>query len=169
MWATPVLEKMAYDTALVLANKMKDYTHYQKSNGSWGDFKKYTVFLNPPDGQPGWGYAVEHDPSDAYVTKEEAEDILKDFETGQISLDQMFRNFNAKLAGTDGAADLIKHATVVFKRGAVGGAWELLTMYPKGKLSASGWECQQNWQSGSLVFRKGVGGAQDTFQNNTLP
>ena len=131
--------------------------------------RKYTAILNPPDGQPGWGYAVEHDTSDAFVTEEEAVDILKEFENGRTSLDQMFRNFNTHLARTDHAADLIKYATVCFKRGVGGDPWGLLTMYPNGSLGASKWEAQQNWQPGSLGSARALAGRRIRIKTTRCP
>ena len=168
MWATPVLEKLAYDTGLKHANAMKAYTHYVKANNQRNDFTKFTAHIGPPSGQPGWGFSVER--TGAAMSDQDATDILKEFEQGELTYDEMFRKMGVKMAGKGGAGDYVKFATVVFTRGAGGADWNLLTMYPNDSITAPYWECQKGWAPNNLRFDKGPGiGLTQVIPNTTMP
>jgi hypothetical protein len=165
MWATPVLEKEAFDTALAVADKLRDYTHRQKPNGQWLDFNSLTVKLGKPKSGPGWGYAVKKTSMPAVA---DAERILTDFEDGKITLDQLFRRMSVELLSDDGGAKMIPGATVVFRRGAAPGPWQLVTQYPNADLSSTGWEPFRD-ASGSIKFRKGNADAGTMLNVDVLP
>lgn len=167
MWATPVLEKLAYDTALAYANKMRKYTRYIKPNNTTKPFEKFTCFIEAPKGQPGWGFSVEN--TGPQVSEADAEKILREFEEGKLTHDQMFAKFNSELVGKGGSAEYIKYATVCFKRANGGDPWELLTMFPDDRRNAQSWECQKGWQPNGLRFDEGHGTAQYALNNNVMP
>jgi len=165
MWATPVLEKEAYDTALAYANKLKDYTHRQKSGGQWLEFNSVTIKLGKPKKGPGWGYAVKKTAMPAVA---DAENILIAFEDGKITLDQLFRRMSVELLSDDGGAKMIPGATVVLNRTDSTKPWKLLTQYPNADLSGTGWEPFRN-ASGSIKFRKGTSDPGTMLNVDALP
>ncbi|MFK7837381.1 MAG: hypothetical protein AB8B60_14285 [Sulfitobacter sp.] len=153
MWANPVLEKEAFDTAMALADGMKDFTHYKKSRG-YGDFTEITLVLPPPKSSPGWGYAVKKQ-DDAAVDPAVAEEILKRFEEGKISLDKLFDEMNVKLLTDADGRNMVRHATCVLKRAGPAGAFSMLTQYPNDQKSATdvGWKPHSS-ASGSMKFKQ---------------
>jgi hypothetical protein len=167
MWATPVLEKLAYDTALKHANAMKAYTHYIKANGQRNEFLKFTAHVAAPGGQPGWGFSIER--TSNTIDDATADAILQDFENGRLTHDEMYREMGVKLAGKGASGEYIRYATVVFTRTAPGAAWNLLTMYPNGDKTSQYWECQKNWAPNNLRFDTGPGTAQQAIANTTMP
>jgi len=172
MWASPVLEKEAYETAEKYAAKLKKFTHYKNSRG-WGEFKSLTLVIPKPGSAPGWGYAVKR--TGAAIDKAVAEAVLKDFEKGKITLDKLFDRMNSKLVGateTDKAgkehssAKMIPHATFVFERPSGGDAWKVVTRYPD-STAVAGWDIG----SGDRATRdfKEANGNTTTLQGNRLP
>lgn len=172
MWASPVLEKEAYETASAYAAKLKKYTHYKNSRG-WGTFTSLTLVIPKPKSAPGWGYAVKR--TGAAVDKSVAEDVLKEFEAGKITLDKLFERMNSKLVGATekdkagkehSSAKMIPTATFVFERGGTGDNWKVVTRYPDSK-AVQGWDIG----SGDRAARdfKEADGKVTNLQGNRLP
>lgn len=153
MWATPVLEKEAFDLANKVATALKDFPQYKKSSG-YGDFKKLVVVLPPPKSAPGWGYAVKK-LSDAPVAPGDAEAILERFEQGKISLDKLFDEMNVKLLVDGDGRNMVRHATCVFSRNGTGDDFKMVTQYPNDQKGTGdvGWEPYPN-APGTMRFKK---------------
>lgn len=166
-WATPVLEREAVKKAIATAKAMQGYLQYEDENGDWKDFKSLAVTLGKPDTSVGWGYAVER--TGAIVDPAVAKQLLTEFEKGQKTQEQLFKDLNVKLVAKDGGAQMIRHAVVVFKRAAGGAAWELVTHYPNHELTAGdvGWECERDWRPGKVKFKK-AGGVTAEVSNKKL-
>lgn len=166
-WATPVLEREAVKKAIATAKAMQDYVQYEDKNGAWKDFKSLAITLGKPDTSVGWGYAVER--TGVVVDATVAKQLLTEFEKGEKTQEQLFKDLNVKLVAKDGGAQMIRHAVVVFKRAAGGTAWELVTHYPNHELTAGdvGWECDRNWRPGKVKFKK-AGGVTAEVSNKTL-
>ncbi|NVK14260.1 MAG: hypothetical protein HWE35_08775 [Rhodobacteraceae bacterium] len=163
MWATPVLEKEAFDRAMQIASKFKDFTHWTFGNeASAGnvtqEFKDLTLKLGKPASAPGWGYAFKRD-GDA-VDLEDIKAALSDFENGKKTLDQTFKALNVKMvekAGGDGVK-MIPHYRVVLTRSSNNGDWKLKTHFPDDRLKNTdlGWETERDQSSGDVTFKKGT-------------
>ncbi len=155
MWATPVLEREAVKTAINTAKAMEGYLEYN-NGGVWKPFTSLAITLNKPSSAPGWGYAVVRDGGTVSVA--DAENALIDFEKGDLTLDELFKELNVKLVTRDGGAEMIHHAVVVFRRTNPGDKWTLVTHYPNHKLTNAdvGWECERDWRPGSVTFRAGL-------------
>lgn len=166
-WATPVLEREAVKKAIATAKAMQSYLQYEDKNGDWKDFKSLAVTLGKPDTSVGWGYAVER--TGAVVDVAVAKQLLTEFEKGDKTQDELFKDLNVKLVAKDGGALMIRHAVVVFKRAAGGAAWELVTHYPNHELTAGdvGWECERDWRPGKVKFKK-AGGVTAEVSNKKL-
>lgn len=164
MWATPVLEKESYDLAMSHAAKLKKYTQFKRVNGSWAPFTSATFIVNK---SPGWGYAVKR--TGAHVSIPDAEAVLRDFETGKIDHDQMFKRLNTELYAVDGGAKLIPYAVVVLRRASATDDWTLLTQYPDNTKTAVKWEPQRNWAPSSVDLRETPTGPVTNVSTTSLP
>lgn len=169
MWATPVLEKEAYELALSHADKLKGYTQYKKeptrrAPNPWAAFLSATFVVKK---EPGWGYAVKH--TGAHISIPDADAVLHDFEQGKIDLDQMFKRLNTTLHAVDGGAKLIPYAVVVLKRSSVTAGWTLLTQYPDSTKTGVKWEPEKQWNKPNIELRETDGGPVTTYAANALP
>ena len=168
MWATPVLEKEAVDTAMKHAAKFKDFTHYHDGS-DWQELESLTFVLGKPTRGPGWGYAVKK--SGANVDIGVAQTLMKDFEEGKKTLDQLFSGLNVSLL-TDGSggAKLIPNCRVVLTRSNNTADWKEKTHFPDDRLGNAdiGWECKRDWKPGTVKFRDAAGKEQN-MRNTVLP
>lgn len=165
-WATPVLEREAVKKAIATAKALQAYTHYDKG-GTWKEFKSLAITLGKPEKSVGWGYAVER--AGNIVDPAVAKQLLTEFEKGEKTQDELFKDLNVKLLTKDGGVQMTRHAVVVFKRAVGGAAWELLTHYPNHELTAAdvGWECERDWRPGKVKFKAATGGPTEV-SNKTL-
>ncbi|WP_424977752.1 hypothetical protein [Leisingera sp. S232] len=174
MWATPVLEKEAFDRAMQIAAKFKDFTHWTGGNESDAsnvdqEFKDLTLKLGKPASAPGWGYAFKRD-GDA-VDLVDIKKALSEFENGTKTLDQTFKALNVKMiekAGGDGVK-MVTHYRVVLTRSSTSGDWKLKTHFPDDRLKDSdmGWETERNQSVGDVTFKKGAD--LTVRKNNKIP
>ncbi len=164
MWATPVLEKESHDLALTYANKLKGYKQFKNAAGNWRPFTSATFIIEK---SPGWGYTVEK--VGGVVSPAQAETILRSFEDGDIDLDELFKRLNTRLRSTDGGADLVPYAVVVFKRASANGNWELRTQYPDHTQTGVKWEPARYWAADSVQLRTSPTATPVTVATNALP
>ena len=174
MWASPVLEKEAYDKAMVVGRKLMGYTHYATGDTSSAgmvatNFTSLTVVLDEPTSGPGWGYAVTR--KGTAIDPVLATAVLKKFEEGDITLDKLFQNLNVELIEkpNKGGVMMVPRCKVVLTRATETDDWKLKTHYPDHKLEAKheGWECERGQPKGYVTLRK-----DDTlkvFDNKVLP
>jgi hypothetical protein len=167
IWATPVLEKEAVDRALTHARNVKQYVKYvSNSNPGGTDFKSLTILLDKPAKQPGWGYAVKNT-SGTYITPADADLILRDFEAGKITEDEMLKKMDVELKSTDGGVDMVEYCRMIFKRSSTSDDWTLLTGYPDAAVTHVGFSPHNNFPSNLRL--KDAGGTVSVHDCKVLP
>ena len=100
MWATPVLEKRAFDIFNKIAKDVEKYQEYKKKTGTgYNDFKSLEITLGIAEsGGAGWGYAVKKvGKKSEHLDEPTAKGFLHDFQDGNISLDELFKKLQVKM------------------------------------------------------------------------
>ncbi|KIC32598.1 hypothetical protein [Leisingera sp. ANG-S5] len=174
MWATPVLEKEAFDRATTIAAKFKGFTHYAtgkktQANQVTDELTSLTLKMGPPASAPGWGYALKRD--GAAVSLNDIKSAVSDFEQGKSSLDEMFKALNVKLVEKSGGGGvkMVPHCLVVLTRSSTAGDWKFKTHFPDDRLGSSdiGWETERNQSKGDVTFKQGT--TLTVWKNNKMP
>lgn len=174
MWATPVLEKEAFDRAAAIAAKFKPFTHYatgQKSQAHQvtNELTSLTLKMGPPASAPGWGYALKR--GGPAVPLSDIKSAVSDFEQGKTSLNDMFKALNVKLVekAGDGGVKMVPHCLVVLTRSSAAADWKFKTHFPDDRLGSGdlGWEAERNQAKGDVTLKKGA--TLTVWKNTALP
>jgi len=129
VFATPVLEKLAVDTAIAKVNSKGWNEIYSKSR-DWHDFDEVAVVLGKPKGKAGWGYAVTRKEV-ATMALTEANKVLKEFEQNhKMTEKEMLQKLGVDYLLKDGVVQMIPNAKVILKRDSGTAAWKSFTHYP---------------------------------------
>ena len=166
MWATPVLEKRAYDIIDAIATKMQPYTHYKKKGPGYNEFKTIEITLGQKEsGGAGWGYMVKKSGKASHsLSAATAKDLLHKFQDGKLTLDALFKLLSVRMADTDDTGkNMVMGVTAIYRRGATNEAFKLVTMYPDNSSDKLEWMPNKDY-TGSLEFKS----ATDTKTFNML-
>ncbi|WP_299288754.1 hypothetical protein [uncultured Tateyamaria sp.] len=134
---TPVLEKAAVDKAIGIMSG-KDWTEvYSKNARQWKDLNSVAVVVEAPqaldiDGKSyakSWGFSISRKDAAAMAIGA-AKDVIKEFEAGTISEDQMLDRLGVEKLLDGKALKKIPYATVVLERANAGAPWKSKTHYP---------------------------------------
>ena len=172
MWATPVLEKRAFDIVNAIARKMNPYQEYKKKTGTgYNDFKSLEIFLGPEQsGGAGWGYAVKKTGNKSdHLDEPTARAILNDFQDGKITLDQLFKAMQVKLmeTGEDGK-NMVQGVTAIFRRTNRTDTFKMVTMYPDNEQTKLEWRPNKDY-TGNLEFKGPPPTGTKTFDMTKVP
>lgn len=174
MWATPVLEKEAFDRATAIAAKFRGFTHYAtgkktQANQVTQELTSLTLKMGPPASAPGWGYSLKRD--GAAVELGDIKSAISDFEQGKSSLDDMFKALNVKLVEKSGGGGvkMVPNCLVVLTRSSTAGDWKFKTHFPDDRLGSGdiGWETERNQSKGDVTFKQGT--TLTVWKNNKMP
>lgn len=151
MFANPVLEKEAVDNAVAIAKAKCPWTHVD--DGGWKELKTLVVWVPKPKTAPGYGYEMKLVDRSKKLTTEQADRLVKQFESGQIkTIDKLLDQLNVELTKKpdDGGVKMIPHAKVVLERSDVNAhGWVAKTHFPDNSVNAAAWSI------GGLSVRKG--------------
>jgi hypothetical protein len=141
IFATPVLEKLAVDTAVKLMNG-KGWTEvYSKSKSTWKALTSVAVYLGPPStyGKPykGWGYSLTRKEV-ATMALDKANEVLTRFEKGEINEAKMLDELGVEYLMKDGQIAMVPYVRVILTRPDGTSKWTSLTHYPDKLLTAEG-------------------------------
>lgn len=141
IFATPVLEKLAVDTAVKLMNG-KGWTEvYSSSKSTWKALTSVAVYLGPPStyGKPykGWGYSLTRKEV-ATMALDKANEVLTRFEKGEINEAKMLDELGVEYLMKDGLIAMVPYVRVILTRPDGAAKWTSLTHYPDKSLSAEG-------------------------------
>lgn len=141
IFATPVLEKLAVDTAVKLMNGKGWAEVYSKSKNTWKPLTSVMVYLGPPSkyGKPykGWGYSLTRKEV-ATMALDEANKILTRFEKGEINEAKMLDELGVEYLMKDGLIAMVPYVRVLLTRPDGNAKWTSKTHYPDKLLTAEG-------------------------------
>ena len=144
VFATPVLEKLAVDTAIAKVTSKGWNEIYSKAKG-WHDFDEVAIVLGKPRGKAGWGYALARKEV-ATLALTEANKVLKQFEEGKLTEKAMLKALGVEYLLKDGVVQMIPNAKVILKRDSGTAAWKSFTHYPHpvdgGGEAAASWDIE---------------------------
>lgn len=160
MFANPVLEKQAVQTALAIARDQCPWTHVD--DGGWKELKTLVVWVPKPRTGPGYGYELKLVDQSKQLATADADALIRQFETGAIkTIDALLARLNVALTTNPadgngrGGVKMIPHAKVVLERGDVNTKdWVSKTHFPDNSVAA------QAWSIGGKRVRTGAAGAQ---------
>ncbi len=154
MWATPVLEKRAFDIVDGIAKKMAKYQKYKKTGAGYNDFKQLEITLGVAEsGGAGWGYMMKKT-GDKGVSLDAptAKGFLTEFQDGKITLEQLFKKLSVKMADTDDTGkNMVMGVTAIYRRAAITDAFKQVTMYPNNEVDKLEWKPNKDY-TGNLEF-----------------
>ncbi len=151
MFANPVLEKEAVDTAIAIAKAKCPWTHVD--DGGWKALRTLVVWVPKPKSATGYGYELKLVDRSKQLATEQADRLVRQFESGQIkTIDKLLEQLNVELTKkpADGGVKMIPHARVVLERGNVNAHdWVAKTHFPDDSVNAAAWSI------GGLPVRRG--------------
>ncbi len=171
LWATPVLEKRAFDIVDGIAKKLAKYEQYKKTGPGYNDFKTLEITLGQAEsGGAGWGYMMKKKGKQSqFLDEPTAKKYLHEFQDGDISLDELFKKLNVKLADTDeNGKNMVMGVTAIYRRANKTDDFKLVTMYPNNEVDKLEWRPNKDY-TGTLEFKGPPPVGSKTFNMLALP
>lgn len=171
LWATPVLEKRAFDIVDGIAKKMAVYQQYKKTGAGYNDFKSLEITLGQAEsGGAGWGYMMKKTGKHSQSLDEPtAKGFLHEFQDGKISLEELFKKLSVKMADTDDTGkNMVMGVTAIYRRSTTSGPFTQVTMYPNNEVNKLEWRPNKDY-TGTLEFKSPPPIGSKTFNMLALP
>lgn len=143
VFANPVLEKLAVDTAIAKLSA-KGWTQI-RTNAGWQDLTKVALFLGPPSkyGKPwkGWGYSLTRKEV-GVLALDKANEVLDEFEKGDITEKKMLEKLGVQYLMDGDVVAMVPYVRVVLTRPDGNAKWQSLTHFPDKDEHAERWDIE---------------------------